>query len=168
MEADATLRRVAELTEGSVRIAAPPSAILSVIADVAAYPEWAEGVRAVEVVAADDAGRPERAAFRVGMAGIEAAYTLRYAYAPDDGGVSWTTESASGAVEDVAGEYRLAADGDGTLVTYVLRVEPSIPLPGYLKRHVERSIVETALEGLRRRVEGSGPGAGADTGTPVG
>ena len=60
MAADATLRRVAELTEGSVRIAAPPAAILSVIADVAAYPEWAEGVRGVEVLSADPAG-PARA-----------------------------------------------------------------------------------------------------------
>jgi ribosome-associated toxin RatA of RatAB toxin-antitoxin module len=153
MAADATLRRVAELTEGSVRIAAPPAAILSVIADVAAYPEWAEGVRGVEVLAADPAGRPERAAFRVGMAGIEATYTLLYAYLPAEAGVSWTTEAASGAVEDVRGEYRLVTDGPETVVTYALRVEPAIALPGYLKRHVERSIVETALEGLRARVE---------------
>ena len=45
------------------------------------------------------------------------------------------------------------ADGIETVVTYALRVEPAIALPGYLKRHVERSIVETALEGLRARVE---------------
>jgi ribosome-associated toxin RatA of RatAB toxin-antitoxin module len=151
---DATLRRVAELTEASARIAAPPAAIMAVIADVAAYPEWAEGVRSAEVLERDDAGRPGRAAFRVGMAGIEAGYTLRYAFEPDDAGVSWTTEEASGAVEDVRGAYRLEPDGSETVVTYSLRVEPAIALPGYLRRHVERSIVETALEGLRRRVEG--------------
>jgi ribosome-associated toxin RatA of RatAB toxin-antitoxin module len=126
---------------------------MSVIADVAAYPEWAEGVRGVEVLSADAAGRPQRAAFRVGMAGIEAAYTLVYAYRPGDAGVSWTTEAASGAVEDVRGEYRLAAEGPETVVTYALQVEPAIALPGYLKRHVERSIVKTALAGLRARVE---------------
>jgi ribosome-associated toxin RatA of RatAB toxin-antitoxin module len=127
---------------------------MAVIADVAAYPEWAEGVRGADVVAVDAEGRPGRAAFRVGMAGIEATYTLTYTYAPNDGGVSWATESASGAVEDVRGEYRLRSDGFETVVTYALRVEPAIALPGYLKRHVERSIVETALEGLKRRVEG--------------
>jgi ribosome-associated toxin RatA of RatAB toxin-antitoxin module len=153
MAADATLRRVAELTEGSVRIAAPPAAIMSVIADVAAYPEWAEGVRSAEILSEDRAGRAVRVAFRVGMAGIEATYTLAYAYRPGDAGVSWTTEAASGAVEDVRGEYRLVADGPETVVTYALRVEPAISLPGYLKRHVERSIVETALEGVRARAE---------------
>ena len=126
---------------------------MAVIADVAAYPEWTEGIRGVEVLATDPSGRPERAGFRVGMAGIEAAYTLVYAYAVSDGGVSWTTESASGAVADVRGEYRLRAEGDDTAVTYSLRVEPAIPLPGYLKRHVERTIVDAALDGLKRRVE---------------
>jgi ribosome-associated toxin RatA of RatAB toxin-antitoxin module len=127
---------------------------MAVIADVAAYPEWTEGIRSVEVLASDASGRAERAAFRVGMAGIDAAYTLVYAYAASDGGVSWTTESASGAVADVRGEYRLAVEGENTAVTYSLRVEPAIPLPGYLKRHVERTIVDSALDGLRRRVEG--------------
>ena len=136
-----------------MRIEAPPAAIMVVIADVAAYPEWAEGVRAVEVVARDPSGRPAQATFRVGMAGIEATYALRYAYAPDDGGVSWTTEGASGAVRDVRGEYSLVAEGPETVVTYTLRVKPAMALPGYLKRHLERSIVETALEGLRLRVE---------------
>ena len=153
MAADATLRRVPELTEGSVRIEAPSTAIMAVIADVAAYPEWAEGVRTVEVVATEPGGRPERAAFRVGMAGIEASYTLVYAYEPRDAGVSWTSVAASGAVQDVRGEYRLAPDGGATIVTYILRVEPAIPLPAYLKRHIERTIVETALQGLRARVE---------------
>ena len=106
------------------------------------------------MLATDDSGRPERAAFRAGMAGIEATYTLSYAYEPNDAGVSWTTESASGAVDDVRGEYRLHADGDATAVTYSLRVEPAIPLPGYLRRHIEGTIVDAALEGLKRRVEG--------------
>jgi len=127
---------------------------MAVIADVAAYPEWTEGIRSVEVLATDASGRPRRAAFRVGMAGIEAGYTLVYAYEPGDAAVSWTSESASGAVADVRGEYRLDAEGDETAVSYSLRVEPAIPLPGYLKRHVERTIVDAALEGLKRRVEG--------------
>jgi len=145
---------VAEQTTGSVRIHATPGAVMAVIADLAAYPAWTEGIRSVEVLATDASGRPERAAFRVGMAGIEAAYTLLYAYEPDDAAVSWTTDSAAGAVADVRGEYRLRAEAGETAVSYSLRVEPAIPLPGYLKRHVERTIVDAALEGLKRRVEG--------------
>jgi ribosome-associated toxin RatA of RatAB toxin-antitoxin module len=156
MAADATLRRVPELTEASVRIEAPSAAIMAVIADVAAYPEWAEGVRTAEVVATEPGGRPERAAFRIGMAGIEATYTLLYAYEPKDAAVSWTSVVASGAVQDVRGEYRLVPDGGGTIVTYLLRVEPAIALPAYLRRHIERTIVETALQGLKARVEAGG------------
>ena len=144
-----------ELTEGSIRIEAAPAEVLRVITDFAGYPEWAEGVRGAEVLGLDDRGRPARVAFRVGMAGIDAAYTLAYTYAARTGGVSWTTEEASGAVSDIEGEYGLARQKDGTLVTYRLRVEPAIPLPGFLKRHAERTIVDTALKGLKARVEGA-------------
>jgi ribosome-associated toxin RatA of RatAB toxin-antitoxin module len=144
---------VSELTEGSIRIEAAPADVLRVITDFAGYPEWAEGVRAAEVVESDDRDRPIRVAFRVGMAGIDAAYTLAYTYASGTAGVSWTTEEASGAVTDIEGEYGLEPDGDATLVTYRLRVEPAIPLPGFLKRHAERTIVDTALKGLKARVE---------------
>jgi len=146
---------VSELTEGSIRIEAAPADVLRVITDFAGYPEWAEGVRSAEVVESDGRHRPTKVAFRVGMAGIDAAYTLAYTYAPRSAGVSWTTEEASGAVNDVEGEYGLKRRGDETLVTYRLRVEPAIPLPGFLKRHAERTIVDTALKGLKARVEGA-------------
>lgn len=145
---------MSELTEGSIRVGAAPAGVLRVITDFDGYPEWAEGVRSAEVLERDADDRPTRVAFRVGMAGIDAAYTLAYTYAPEAGGVSWTTQEASGAVNDVEGEYGLASEDDGTLVTYRLRVEPSIPLPGFLKRHAERTIVDTALKGLKARVEG--------------
>ena len=62
-------REVALVIEGSVRIEAPPAPIMAVIADVAAYPEWAEGVRTVEVVSTEARGRPERAARVPGLPG---------------------------------------------------------------------------------------------------
>ena len=38
-------------------------------------------------------------------------------------------------------------------MTYSLTVEPSIPLIGPLRRKAERSILDTALKELRKRVE---------------
>ena len=145
---------MAEPTQGSIRIEAPPARVLAAIVDFAGYPEWAEGVRGVEVLETGPDGMPARVAFHVAMAGIEARYTLAYGY--DDAGVSWTTVEASGAVRDVEGDYRLSSDGSGTQVTYRLRVEPGIALPGFLIRHAEATIVETALGGLKGQVEGTG------------
>ena len=52
------------------------------------------------------------------------------------------------------GRYRLAEDGGTTEVTYTLSVDLSVPLPGMLKRRAEKRIMDQALTGLKRRVEG--------------
>jgi hypothetical protein len=52
------------------------------------------------------------------------------------------------------GAYELTALGDqSTRVTYRLAVEVSVPIIGMLRRKAEKVIIDTALKGLRRRVE---------------
>ena len=91
----------------------------------------------------------------ISQMGFEAAYTLAYHYAPDDGGFSWTTKEATGVVKDVQGSYVLQPDGQRTNVTYELALELTISLPGFLKRQAEKQVISMALEGLKQRVEGS-------------
>ena len=52
------------------------------------------------------------------------------------------------------GSYTLVMDGDATLVTYQLTVDLTIPMLGMLKRKAEKTIVDTALKELKKRVEG--------------
>lgn len=143
---------MADRTEGTIEIEAPASEVMDVISDYAAYPEWSD-VEAAEVVETGDGGRPTKVAFRVSQMGFDAEYTLAYEYAPGDGGVSWTTVEASGALKDVQGEYILEDRGDTTRVTYRMSAELSMPVPGLLRRQGEKRVVKTALEGLKRRVE---------------
>jgi carbon monoxide dehydrogenase subunit G len=144
---------MADTTEGSTEIDASPAEVLAVITDFDAYPEWA-GVQSAEVRARDGDGRPSEVAMKVSQMGVDAAYTLSYTYAPGDAGVSWTTTEASGAVKDVTGEYALEPVGAGTKVTYRLALELGIPLPGLLKRQAQKQVINTALGGLKKRVEG--------------
>jgi hypothetical protein len=52
------------------------------------------------------------------------------------------------------GAYSLRALGDGsTEVTYRLVLDLSIPLIGMIKRKGEKMIIDTALKGLKKRVE---------------
>jgi hypothetical protein len=51
------------------------------------------------------------------------------------------------------GSYVLQPDGSGTKVTYQLAVDLSIPMIGMLRRKAEKVIIDTALKGLRKRVE---------------
>jgi ribosome-associated toxin RatA of RatAB toxin-antitoxin module len=141
-----------EQAEGSVEVAATPQAVMAVVADFDAYPEWVGNLEQVEVLARDRRGRGTRVAFRLRTPVLSATYTLAYRYAPRQGGLSW--EYVEGTLEDLSGSYTLEPTaGGGTLVTYRLQVELGMPLPGLVKRQAARQIVRSALGDLKRRVE---------------
>src|SRR5690242_20114759 len=97
--------------EGSIEIAAPPADVLAVITDFDAYTSWAQGVKKAEVRKKDSKDRPAEVFFEVGQMGIGASYTLVYKYKAKDGGLSWKSTKASGAVKSIEGEYVLEPVG---------------------------------------------------------
>lgn len=146
---------MAESTESSTTVGAPPAQVLDVIADLGSYPEWVGGVKEVEVLAGT-AGRPSRARFVVDSGPIKDTYVLDYTWQVTEAGtgtVSWSLVEAS-VITRLDGSYELVQDGDGTTVTYRLSVDVMVRLPGLLKRKGEKKIIDTALKGLRQRVEG--------------
>ena len=146
---------MAEQTEGEIDINATPEDILEVITDFEAYPQWAQGVKKAEVKKTDSKGRPTEVYMEVGQMGFNASYTLTYKYKAKNGGLSWTSKDASGAVKSLKGEYDLEeTDEETTHVTYRMTVEPAVKLPGMVRKQAERMVVGTALGGLKKRVEG--------------
>src|SRR5215468_9125144 len=132
---------MADRTAASITVAAPRVDVMAVIADFAAYPEWASGVRS-----ALDAGV------------IKDSYVLSYDWDGDDG-VRWDLAEPGSVITALSGGYLLADADGGTKVTYDLAVDVRIPMPGMLKRRAEKTIIETALKGLRDRAEaGRGDG----------
>jgi uncharacterized membrane protein len=149
------LRDMADATSSSITIAAPPERVMAVIADFAAYPEWAEQINAVDVLAPGTDGRAERVRFTMDAGAIKDSYTLDYTWAPDGRSVSWTL--VKGQIQKAQdGSYALAGTGDSTTVTYSLAVDLNIPMIGMLRRKAEKVIIDTALKGLKRRVESLG------------
>jgi ribosome-associated toxin RatA of RatAB toxin-antitoxin module len=144
---------VADRTEGSIEIEAEAEEIMAVIADFESYPDWVDGIRSAEVRRRDERGRGTEVAFEFSAMGFSASYTLVYEYEPDDSGVRWTTKEAGGAVKDIEGEYVIEPLNGDAEVTYHLRVETAVRLPGFVKRRADRQAISTALEGLKRRVE---------------
>jgi ribosome-associated toxin RatA of RatAB toxin-antitoxin module len=143
---------MADATTSTIDIAAPPDRVMDVIADFPAYPEWAEQVTNVEVLTSDERGRAERVRFTMDAGPIKDSYTLDYTWAPDGRSVSWTL--AKGQIQKAQeGSYTLQDRAGGTVVTYSLAVELNIPMIGMLRRKAEKVIIDTALKGLKRRVE---------------
>lgn len=144
---------MADRTSSSTTVDAAPAAVMAVIADLDAYPEWAGGVKEVEVLARGADGRPERVRFRLDAGAIKDEYVLAYRWHGDED-VSWSLVEAKSVLKAMDGSYRLEDNGDGTTdVTYTLAVDVKIPMIGLLKRKAEKVIIDTALKELKKRAE---------------
>ncbi|WP_374969418.1 SRPBCC family protein [Terrabacter sp. BE26] len=151
---------MADRTESSIVIDAPPGEVLDVIADFDAYPEWAGEVKDVKVLAEEGDGWADQVQFTLDAGAIKDTYVLDYEWDVVEDGtgvVSWSLVSGQ-VLKAMNGSYTLAGDGGaggGTKVTYRLAVDVKIPMIGLLKRRAEKVIVDTALKELKKRVEAS-------------
>jgi len=143
---------MAEQTASSIVIDAEPSAVMAVIADFPEYPTWAKGVTTADVLSSFPQGRAEKVFFELDVPPIKDEYTLVYVW-DDDREVTWTLAKGK-MLSELEGAYTLSDLGDGsTEVTYRLALDVNIPLIGMLKRKGEKILIDTALKGLKKRVE---------------
>jgi ribosome-associated toxin RatA of RatAB toxin-antitoxin module len=146
---------MAEQTTSSIEIEAGPAQVMAVIADFEAYPQWAKGVTTADVVASYDSGLAERVFFELDVSPIRDEYTLAYEWQGDES-VTWTLVEGK-MLRALDGAYVLRERTTGlTEVTYRLALDVSIPLIGMLKRKGEKILIDTALKGLKKRVESLG------------
>jgi ribosome-associated toxin RatA of RatAB toxin-antitoxin module len=143
---------MAEQTASSIIVDAAPADVMTVIADFPAYPDWAKGVTTADVLSTDDDGRAERVFFALDVSPIKDEYILAYVW-DGDRQVTWTLVEGK-MLRSLDGAYVLRDLGNGsTEVTYRLALDVSIPLIGMLKRKGEKILIDTALKGLKKRVE---------------
>ncbi len=141
--------------EGTVRTietSAAPDTVYAVAADIERYPEWASGVKEVEIVEHDDDGRPHRARMVVEAMVKRISYVLVYDWESETA-FEWQAEPSTD-IKLLEGRYEFnALDGGGTEIVYALRVEPTFTMPGFLRKQAERQIVGAALRDLRAQAE---------------
>jgi ribosome-associated toxin RatA of RatAB toxin-antitoxin module len=146
---------MADRTESTIVIDASPAEVLDVIADFEAYPDWAGEVKQVAVLTEEGDGWADQVEFTLDAGAIKDTYVLDYDWNVVEDGtgvVSWTLVSAT-VLRSLDGSYTIAADGERTKLTYRLAVDIKIPMLGLLKRKAEKVIIDTALSGLKKRVE---------------
>ncbi|MBI4940538.1 MAG: SRPBCC family protein [Actinobacteria bacterium] len=147
---------MADRTESSIVVVAAPGDVLDVIADFDAYPEWTGAVQEADVVEEYEDGWASQVRFTLDAGVLKDTYTLAYEWDVDENGtgtVSWNLVEAT-VLKAMDGSYRLRENGSGTEVTYTLAVDLRVPMLGMLRRKAEKVIIDTALNELKKRVEG--------------
>ncbi|KIQ61819.1 SRPBCC family protein [Kitasatospora griseola] len=144
---------MAEHTRSSIVIDATPAEVMAVIADFAAYPEWTDELKEIEVLQTGPDGRAAEVRLLLDAGAIRDEHALAYTW-DGDREVSWTLVKSQ-MLRSLDGSYRLTPVGQGrTEVTYQLAVDVKIPMLGMIKRKAEKVIIDRALAGLKKRVEG--------------
>lgn len=132
-----------------VVIEASPKEILDVLADVQSTPSWSPQYQSAEVLEAYDDGRPKRVKMKIKAAGMTDEQEIEYTWT--DSSVNWTLIKANQLKSQEAG-YTLTSDGGKTKVRFDLKVDPSVPIPGFLLKRTLKGAMETATDGLRKQV----------------
>jgi hypothetical protein len=131
-------------------IDATPDEIMDVLFDLESLTEWSSAHQKVEILERDDQGRPKRSKQVVKIVGVSDEQVLDYSV--HDDGVSWTLVSSKQQRAQDA-RYTLTPEGGKTRVIFELTVDPTVPLPGFVVKKGAKGLMETATDGLRKRVE---------------
>src|SRR5438270_5576996 len=142
---------MADQASSNITLNAPKPDVMAVIADFDAYPEWSGQIKNVTIDDTGPDGRASQVTFSLDAGVIKDDYTLAYTWHGDDR-VDWTLVKSK-ALKSQVGSYILDESGSGTDVTYQLTVDLNIPMLGMFKRKAENVIIDTALKGLKKRVE---------------
>jgi ribosome-associated toxin RatA of RatAB toxin-antitoxin module len=142
---------MADQSTQSIVIDAPASAVMAVVADFPAYPQWVAAAKTVEVLETGADGRASKVHFVLDAGAVKDDYVLAYTW-DGDRQVRWSLVQGQ-MQKRQDGSYTLVETDGRTEVTYTISIDLSIPMLGMIKRKAEKVILDTALKELKKRVE---------------
>ena len=108
-------------------------------------------MKEANVLERDSQGRATKVEYRASALGRSTHYTLAYDYTQAPERLSWTLVEGD-IMRVIDGAYTFRPEGGGTSITYSLKIELIVPLPGFVKRRAEVRILHTLKE-LKSRAE---------------
>lgn len=133
-----------------IEIEARPEDCFGVLTDYEQLPKWQSRVSECRVISRDDDGRGSEVEYAIDVKLRTVRYRLRHSY--DEPG--WVgSEYLGGDFRDFAGDYRFAERDGRTKVTFHLRIDPGLRVPGRVAKMLNEAVMGRALEDLKREVE---------------
>ncbi len=136
----------------STLVHASPEIVYRVVTDFEHYVDWVGDLKRIEVLERDADGRPLEVEFRAAAFGRSTTYTLHYDYSRAPDVLAWH-QSRGDLTSTLNGQYRFEPAPGGTLLTYDLEVELSVPIPSFVKSRAAYRIQDQALRELKAQAE---------------
>jgi uncharacterized membrane protein len=135
-----------------IEIEAPACDCFAVLVDYERMPAWHSRVRRARVLARDERGRGRDIEFEIDAKLRTVRYRLRHRY--EDCRLV-AGEYLGGDFQSFEGDYVFAevAPGGPTQVSFHLRIDPGLRVPGRIARMLNEAVMGRALSDLKARVE---------------
>lgn len=140
-----------ERTRDEIQVKGSVEACYAVATDFDAYPDWEKNTLKAEVRETDAEGRATQVWFEFDTPVRVVSYTLAYDHSEGPNALSF--DLIEGGLREMNGRWTFETDGDETTVVYEMSVRPDFPLPGLIKRALEKKMSRSCVKTVRSRVE---------------
>lgn len=145
---------MSDQSSNSITIDAAAADVSAVLTDLEQYPSWSSAIKKIDVQERDAAGRATKVTVSIEAGVLKDRATLTYDWSKAPSEICFSLEEAS-LMTEMTGCYLIKDNGDDTsTVTYALTTQVSMPVPDMMRRKVEKQTIDTALDQLKKKMEG--------------
>src|SRR6478735_2956246 len=135
----------------TVEVATDAAAIVAIVADFEAYPQWNEEVKGCWVLARYDDGRPSQLRLDTSVQGMDGTY-IQAVYYPAPNQIQ-TVMQQGDLFKKQEQVFAVVDMGSTTLLTVDLDVEVTLPVPSPMVKKVVNDALEHLAGNLKARAE---------------
>ncbi len=135
----------------TVEVGADAAAIMAIVGDFEAYPEWNEGIKGAWVLARYDDGRPSQLRLDTVVQGVEGTY-IQAVYYPGANQIQTVMQQGELFAKQEQ-LFSVVATGASSLLTVDVDVEPSMPVPAPMVKMLLNNVLDQLAENLKLRSE---------------
>ncbi|BDX29594.1 cyclase [Mycobacterium antarcticum] len=139
------------LVSKTVEVGASAEAIMAIVADFEAYPQWNEEVKGCWILARYDDGRPSQLRLDTSVQGMDGTY-IQAVYYPGENQIQ-TVMQQGDLFSKQEQRFAVVAMGPTSLLTVDLDVEISMPVPAMMVKKVVNDALEHLADNLKTRAE---------------
>lgn len=135
----------------TVEVAADAAAIMAIVADFEAYPQWNEEVKAAYILARYEDGRPSQLRLDTSVGGFDGVY-IQAVYYPGPEKIQTVMQQG----EHFAKQeqlFHVVSMGPTSLLTVDMDVETTMPVPNLMVKKVVNDALDHLAANLKARAE---------------
>ena len=145
---------MSDLSTSTISINASFAAVTQALFALEKYPEWSASIKAVEVLARNEAGQITKVKMTIDAGMVKYRVILDYDWSQAPLRLSFSLEDAD-LLTGMDGAYTLKSiDEETTQITYELTVSLSMPIPAVMRQKAEKTSIDQTLSQLKISIEG--------------